>query len=352
VHVPSDAARLIDRANSRLRELGADFESGFACPLCLRWLPDGDASQGHYPARSIGSGQAELLCGTCNSFQGHAYEADAELYFKGQFRVATRFEGTGRMRGVAKIKDEDGVIVIDEQSRKPGTDRHFEAMRQAANNPHEVVFEIEAPDPGAANRSLLAWSYLAWFWYAGYLYALSPGAAYVRNLLLDPTAPLPPGLMFASAPLELPLPHPEPLVLFHSSSAPLRGMDDVSEWLGLGVAWGSVTVVLPFANDGAGVGYERTSGMLAADPEHVGSFPMRKMFSIDVIEKGIRDEMRVSHGAVLHAITQRPPEDELQALVADRHPRRVVPPARRRSRPARRLSHVVQVSDQLRDDQS
>lgn len=264
---PSKRLRLADLSRRRLRQLGADPEAArFVCPMCLRLLPDSEASVGHFPADALRSGaQTELQCRACNQAMNVLYEKSAQDFLTGKWGIEIGLPDTGRvhLRGIIGLEGETFSIRPAELSKKG--ERELNAMMARAHDGSTLNLRVHEPTRDALHRSLLAWSFLAWSKCAGYMYSASAGAARVRTLLLDANQCLPPTLILGlgTAPLSLPLPRPEAVVLAASEVTVVTSPSQLIEVFGLGMHWGRVVVVLPFASDGDGAVYERLAGLHA-----------------------------------------------------------------------------------------
>jgi hypothetical protein len=337
----STAQALADRSRVRLTELGASVREGyFVCPLCLRLLPDTEASQGHYPAKKLpGPHRSELLCIGCNSFIGQAYENDAIDFLTRIHKVEVGPAEGGRIFGRAKVQKKAGTIEIDMVSGAKGKrgvlQRAVDEVRQRSQVPNELDFRLSLPADEFARRAILAWSYLEWFFYAGYRYVASSGAELVRRLILDPDLPLPNGSYFQHGSVELPLAAPRPILVIRAEK--VQSINDIQEVIGLGTEWGVSVSVFPFANDQDGRCWNRLEQLLAEDElRTIRRWPLRKMLSIPLIEKGLRAEMVIGHNDNRHVIAQDLSAAELEELSGGRSPRQLTPP--RQARRSRRLS--------------
>lgn len=337
----STAQALADRSRVRLTEMGASVREGwFVCPLCLRLLPDTEASQGHYPAKKLpGPHRSELLCSGCNSFIGQAYENDAIDFLTRIHKVEVEPAGGGRIFGRAKVQKEAGKIEIAMVSGAKGKrgvlQRAVDEVRQRSPVPNELDFRLSLPADEFARRAILAWSYLEWFFYAGYRYVASSGAELVRRLILDPDPPLPTGSYFQNGPVELPLPAPRPILVVRAEK--VKSINDIQEVIGLGTEWGVSVSVFPFANDQDGRCWNRLEELLAENElRTIGRWPLREMLSIPLIEKGLRAEMVIGHDDDRHVIAQDLSAAELEELSGGRSPRQLAPP--RHGRRSTRLS--------------
>ena len=343
------ARTLAERGRDRLVELGGSAVAGrFVCPLCLRLLPDARASAGHYPAAAVpGPHSTELLCVDCNSFIGSDYEMEAVDFLNRVHRVTMGPADVGRVSGRAKVKTGPGGVGIEliENRRRPSgpstLSRTLGDLRARSRTPHLLDVTLRLPPEEHVRRALLAWSYLAWFHYAGYRYVASEGAELVRRLVLEPDAQLPVGAFFANGSVSLPLPAPQPILVIRAQRA--TSLDDIEEIIALGAEWGAAVSVLPFANDADGHGWRRIEQLLEFDGLlTVRRWPMRKMLSVPLIEKGLRAEMVISKDEARYVIAGTLPADDLAALAEGRSARIIDP--RRAGRRARTLAPSAETS--------
>lgn len=265
---PSPSATLAEISRRRLRQLGANPDAQrFVCPMCLRLVPDSEASQGHFPADALKSGtQTELQCQDCNQAMNVLYEKSAQDLLTGKWGIEIGLADKGRvhLRGVVAVEKDTFSIRPAALSKKG--QRELTSMMARVNDGSTLKLRVHEPIPDALHRSLLGWSFLGWSKCAGYLYSASAGAARVRTLLLDATQRLPPTLILrlGTAPLSMPLPRPEAVVVAASEVDTITTPSEISAVFGLGMHWGLAVVVLPFANDGGGWVYERLAEFHAA----------------------------------------------------------------------------------------
>lgn len=334
---------LLARARRRLAQLGHEPADGyFVCPTCLRLLPEALASRGHFPADALpgGSAQTELQCTECNHVVSR-YEAAAINFFTRDWDLELGVPGQpGRVRAKGRVTTDGQGVQIDLSRFSPKARRDLASLRARSAAPGRLDFTITEPTPESALRPLLAWSFLAWFYYGGYRYAASAGAALVRRAILDPEQPLPHPIIYSRGNIDRPLPKPEPVLLITAKDGrPPSGLSDVANFLGVGASWGATTVVMPFANDAAG----RVWNALKALDESgelgwIGLWPLRKMLSIPLIEKGLDAPMVIENKATTErwAITESLSEDQVRKLVEGRSEHVIAPPAgplRRREPP-------------------
>jgi hypothetical protein len=252
------------------------------------------------------------------------YEKAAQDFLTGQWGIEIGLPDTGRvhLRGLVSVDGDTFSIRPAELSRKG--ERELSAMMARVHDGSTLKLRVHEPVSDALHRSLLAWSFLAWSKCGGYMYSASAGASRVRALLLDASQHLPPTLILrvGSAPPSLPLPRPEAVVLAASDVAIVSSPSQLAEVFGLGMHWGQVVVVLPFASDHNGAVYERLVGL-----EAVGRMGMLHFLSI-------QDELTAlePHGTQRAAfmqdlssgqvfwITQRLDEQEVKALASGQSP--------------------------------
>jgi hypothetical protein len=271
-------ALLLAAGRSRLEQLGVSPTPGqFVCPVCLRLLPEAEARRGHFPADALkgGAAQIELECADCNQASNVAYEKAAQDFLTGEWGIEIRPEGRGavKLRGDLMVEGDTVSIRLPKLSSRG--ERELAAAMSHVKDQSSLHLRVHQPTKEALHRALLAWSFLAWSKYAGYLYMASPGAAIVRRLVLDVTQALPRTVVLQGdglGPLSPPLPRPEPVVLV----ATVRS--EIWSVLGLGMAWGPAVVALPFANDKEATVYERLEETSLLKPSwelHTVSIPDR-----------------------------------------------------------------------------
>jgi len=208
-----------------------------------------------------------------------------------------------------------------------GLGREFARMRDRSTRRDVVKMTMLNLDDRAARRSLLAWSLLDWFHYAGYRYLASAGAAIARNLVFEPLVPAPNGLWFERAGFGLPLASPEPVVLARISGE-TTSLLDAEEIVAIGTQRGSGVCVLPFANDTDGRSWERVAQLGERDRlATLRAFPLRRMTS-QVLPGGLHADMRISDAerGIDVAITSALGKDDGDALCGGTHPFRKAPP--------------------------
>jgi hypothetical protein len=333
--MPRDRLRsLLDQARARLRDLGSEPEVGsFVCPTCLRLLPESIASQGHYPAEAMNRGltQTELQCSDCNNAINLEYERAAQDFFTRQWDVAFGPKGGGHLQFKAEVTTENGVLRIRSNGMGTKARRHLEDLMRHAPQPGLTGFHIAEPREEVAKRALLAWSFLGWFRYAGYAYAASPGAVRVRQIILDPTQALPTSLVYtrSGGGELLPLPRPEPLsIILAKSDQPIHEITDIESFLALGMWWGKLVVVLPFANDPEGRSWERLAHVAAlGQTTRVREMNLRTAFRT-VQPRGLTAEVvvEITETGERLEMTHRFSESEVAEIAAGRSPLRMAPP--------------------------
>ena len=153
------------------------------------------------------------------------------------------------LRGVVRVEGDTFSIRLAELPKKG--ERELAAMMARVHDGSTLNLRIHEPIRDALHRSLLAWSFL------GGQNAL---ATCIRRRRAPPacgpfssklTQCLPPTLILrlGTAPLSLPLPRPEAVVVVASEVDTVTAPSEIFAVFGLGMRWGQVVVVLPFAND-------------------------------------------------------------------------------------------------------
>jgi hypothetical protein len=252
------------------------------------------------------------------------YEKAAQDFLTDKWGIEIGLPDTGRvhLRGVVRIEGDTFSVRPAGLSKKG--ERELSAMMARVHDGSTLKLRVHEPTRDALHRSLLAWWFLAWSKCAGYVYSASAGAARVRTLLLDASQCLPPTLILrlGAAPLSLPLPTPEAVVLAASEVAVVTSPSQLVEVFGVGVHWGRVVVVLPFASDGNAAVYERLARLQA----------LGRMGALHFLS--IQDELTAlePHGTQRAAfmqdlssgqvfwITQRVDEQEVTALASGQSP--------------------------------
>ena len=321
-------------ANSAMAGLGTTVADGhFVCPVCLHLRPEMKATAAHYPAKSLpGDHHATTLaCDLCNALIGATYENEGVDRIRGQRTFSLGFAGTGQLRASGRVDSDDNHAVINLASRtsKPARrqrDRFgqtFDQLRDRSSEPDELQVAVSRPNDDSTKRTILAWSFLVWCHYARYLYAASPGASLVRPLVLMPDTPLPAEVFVSMGPLR-PLERPEPIVIFVAED--LQSVHDIEEFVGLGVSWGHVFTVLPFANDASGYCWKRMGELLSGPTQpRVRRWPIRDWLVNGSLRRQLRDEIVVTKDHTKHVITQKPSGEELVLLAAGQSPHRRQP---------------------------
>ena len=160
--------------------------------------------------------------------------------------------------------------------------------------------------------------------------ATGHGAARVRTLLLDPTQCLPPTLILrlGNAPLSLPLSRPEAVVLASSEATTVTASSQISAVFGLGMHWGQVVVVLPFANDEDGRAYERLAELDAEGRMTTLHFLSIQDELVALAPRGTQRAAFLEDQATgeVHWIARRPEGQGLTDLASGHSPYLLAPP--------------------------
>lgn len=321
---------LLAAARQRLERFGfAPAPGHFVCPVCLRLLPDSQATRGHFPSHALkgGNAQIELECSDCNQAMNEGYEKAAQDLLNGEWGIGIKPEGRGRVGLRGDIVIEGDTVSIRLAKLSARGQRELDAAIAHITDQSTIHLDLHEPTREARDRAFLAWSFLAWSRYAGYLYTASAGAAIVRRLVLDVTRALPPTVvahMEGSGPPSLPLPRPEPVVLVRTVRSEVWGV------LGLGMAWGPTIVALPFASDEAGAVYERLlETSLLGPAQEIHAVSVRAY--LDAVQpKEITRSVRLTELATGHDydVTRHLPAQEARDLADGRSPYVYSPPAR------------------------
>jgi hypothetical protein len=263
---------LVAKANGRIARLDGTVPPGsFVCPTCLRLCPIARATEAHNPARTAPAvkHRTELQCADCNSRIGGTYESPGVDFMRFVRTVTMTRPGvpTPSLRRQAFVQNKDDAVSVNILTRNPRRSgrrkRHshmqLDRVLEGSGSPRELAVTIERPTEDPAKRSILAWSFLATFYYAGYRYAASSGAELVRRLILDPSLPLPDGIVFTKGAIKMPLAAPEPVLVVRVEDG------DEVEMISLGVMWDRLVVVLPFASDHNERSWTRLAELLALD---------------------------------------------------------------------------------------
>lgn len=340
---------LLKDAQEDLVSLGAPAGAGnFVCPLCLRLLPLEQASVGHYPARSVPAlaRRSALVCRGCNSFMGSGYEADAALFLAtGLWSTRMTFPGGGRVGGTVEASQDAGAYKM--RMTGPRMGKLFNEMRSRSADPATLEVEMWRPHEDVGKRALLAWSLLEWSKFAGYRYLASAGAEHARRLALDDDLPLPQTVFVRWEEMKTPLDEPEALLVTWAPQRPRSIVDDDLEFLGIGTRWGGAMITLPFANDQQGAVWERIAAK-AHNGKIGGLWPWPLPKLMDRLGyNGLHTEMRLQDedkGLDFRVTEDLSPEDA--ALIArGAHPRRLVPPTRRRGPRQRGTAYRMTVKE-------
>lgn len=320
---------LADRANAWLNGAGAPVERGkFVCPLCLRLLPIEAATQGHYPAEALpGRHSTALSCAECNSVIGGTYEPHAVDFLTHMFTIVMSLPGTGPLsvRGTVS-NDETGAVrmALVSRTRTGAVTAALKRLRAQSSRPDMMAIDLKRPPETALRRAVLAWSFLAWVHYAGYRYAATPGAHAVRRLIIQPGNDLPNGCVFVRDGSEITLTKPTETMVVRAES--LHQTEDIEEWLGIGVNWGSITAVLPFANDAHQAAWTRIGTEVERNRlQHVREVPLRTFATTGVLGKGIDAAFKVLVDGRPYDITGALDHAALVAMAAGRSPFLLVP---------------------------
>ena len=338
-HMPSDdgwvttkARRLAERASERLRSQGGAVEPGFfVCPTCLQLLPIERANESHYPARSAPAlrRQTEVQCDSCNNRVGALYEKGAAEFLT-HVRTVTMgsLDGTGPklIRPATLRRDADGVKIMMKSKHLHGPRDHpagvraqFERAAPQTGAPRTIGVTIAKPAEDVAKRALLAWSFLHFFYYAGYRYAATPGAMLARRLILHPERRFPEGAFFQKGEAEMPLAAPEPGLVVRVGEG-----EALEETVGPCVTWGPLVIVLPFANDQNERAWRRVSQLLVIDQlrsvrvAQLRTFGAATAHALDVSFVAVDD-------GVKRTVTMDLPEIQLKALAMGVSPWRLDP---------------------------
>jgi hypothetical protein len=234
-----------------------------------------------------------------------------------------------RRQAIVRNTDGGGVSVdlLSRKGKRPNT-RHGEhahtqldRVLAGSADPRELAVTIERPTDDPAKRAILAWSFLALFYYAGYRYAASAGAEQVRQLILDPSLPLPAGLVYTKGSIAMPLAAPEPVLVVRVEHG------EEVEVIALGVVWDRLVVVFPFASDHGDRSWSRIAELLALDALKTTEVrPLRINHPSMAKELTELLEVRIDDG-VRHAVNGDLSPVEVEALAAGVSPRRLDPRA-------------------------
>lgn len=203
--------------------------------------------------------------------------------------------------------------------RRGGLPAALERARAAAVEPDVLRLEVLRPMDETAMRALMAWAFLAWAHYAGYVYTASAGAALVRRLILRPQEPLPDETTMSWAPLS-PVNAAEPVAVLRADNP-----DDITEWIGLGADWGNGFTILPFANDRDGTCWLRVAQLRASESHAAVRRALVKDWEPHDWFHRLTDEIVIEGSGLRYAISERPDGDAAQVLAAGQSPRRLEP---------------------------
>jgi hypothetical protein len=295
--------------------------------VCLRLLPEAVATRGHFPSDALKGGRAqiELECSDCNQTMNDGYEKTAQDFLKGEWGIGIQPEGRGRSGFSGSFKVEGQTVSIALAKTSARGLKELDAALAGVTDQSTLHLDFQIPMREARDRAFLAWSFLAWSHYAGYLYTASPGAAVVRRLVLDARQPLPAtvvGHVDGSLAPSLPLPRPEPVILVKTIGTEIWGL------LGVGMAWGSAIVALPFASDEAGLVYQRLQETSRLGPPQAISMVSIKSYLDAVQPKEITRSIRLTElsTGIDYDVTRHLPEQEAEDLVNGRSPYAYSPP--------------------------
>ncbi|MEP7082467.1 MAG: hypothetical protein ABI841_05775 [Chloroflexota bacterium] len=322
-----DTDRLLKHARRQIEGLKLDIAPDkFVCDLCLRVLPIRKATTGHYPSRKAGGGRHALQCDDCNNRLGWDIEDKAARYLAGD-----AWDMTVGPPGVAGVRmpvtlHEDGPSL---NLRMKGAATAWEAVRDLAarsSRPDLFVCRMARPHPDALRMAILAWSYAEWSTYSGLAYTATAGALVVRGMLLDGAVPIPTAAtMFFENPPKPPLGAPVPVLVVHAEKE-VESLQDVDEFLGIGVAWGGKVIgILPAATDGEGTVYPRLEALHDAGktirfldlPLVMEGLGFKRLDKVVVINDDASGwKMGVTDGMTL---------EDRERLARDDHPRRLSP---------------------------
>lgn len=228
------------------------------------------------------------------------------------------------------------------RSRRAGqTSAQLEHILSGVAAPKALNVRLSRPSDEVAKRALLAWSYLALFYYAGYEYAASMGAYEVRRLILDPASELPETVMYTKGTATLPLEAPQPALIARFQ----EGLAAPVEVIALGVAWGPIVAVFPFANDIDDRPWRRVRELIEFDQlRSTAAVRMRQMY--EPFEKELLGQVRItgSDGSDW-TVTARLTELEVRALAAGVSARRIDPAFKGTWKPAMVVEHDLLVRE-------
>ncbi len=320
----------------------------FVCPMCMRLLVISKASEGHFPAQTVRAEVhgVELQCADCNNGIGGSYEK-AGADFLEHVRTVTwrRPDGKGKfLETRAKLRndeDEDAIAVNVLTSKRAkargraGRARSgLERVLAGMPGPRAMAVSVARPTDDAAKRALVAWSFLELFHYAGYRYAASPGAAFVRRVILDPNLPLPAGIFFQKGSVQLPLAAPEPVVVVR------RKGQVIEEAIGLGVLWSTLVAVMPFGSDKDDGTWDRITELLALDQlASTDVVPLQRLHPDMETELVGTLELSDAEAGRRRSVTVELTTDEVGELASGRSPYRLAPPTGRGWRPVMDTEH-------------
>jgi hypothetical protein len=330
--------RRFARAASALLEEhhGVVPEGNFVCPLCLMLRPESKATAAHYPGRTLaGIHVTTLACEACNALMGSTYEPEAVDRMSGLRTIAMRFPDMGWLIARGTVEDRpDGLFIgLNPPTVRPKKDGRFsrawEAMRARSNEPDEIEVEVRRASDDSIKRAMVAWSLLAWAHYARYVYTATEGAYRVRQMVLTPEAQLPPSILVMHGDL-WPLDPPQPVLVVRADRPP-NSLEDVDEFIGLGIDWGRSYVLLPFANDEDGRCWQRLMDLRQSEPKAiVRRWKLREFISTGLLRRELRHSMVITGGSERHVLTKVP--DDADALAFGESPLRIEP-ARGKWRP-------------------
>lgn len=345
-----DTARLLRRAREHLDSLNIGIAADrFVCPVCLRVLPVGSATIGHYPSQKAGGGQHALQCADCNSRLGWDIEDEAARFLAGdEWEMNVGPPGTGGVRMPGRIVS-DGPVFSFKSKGAVAAWRTVRELASRSSRPNVLVCRMRRPHPDALRMALLAWSYAEWTNYSSLSYAASAGALVVRRMLLDGSVPIPTAavVVFENPPTP-PLGPPHPLLVVHAEKEVTQA-SNIDEVLGIGVGWGDKVIgILPAATDAEGRVYERLEELHDAD-KTIRYLDLREMMR----PLGFRrlDEVLVisdEEAGWKMGITDWLQMEDRDRLARDDHPRRLSPTASaRRTYPEGDTKEFFMVEDTL-----
>ena len=124
--------------------------------MCLRALPIGKATEGHFPSRQLKTWKrrTELMCADCNSFHGSAYEPAGLRLLGASTRVRLSTPGTGAIDATGTVRSEGKTLSIELDGWNKKQEAAFAEIQARSADPGGVDISVQRTVPPSAGKAL------------------------------------------------------------------------------------------------------------------------------------------------------------------------------------------------------